>query len=52
MNTQPSLQMNTSNSEHQQVVRHKRQLDRIEFRPEAIAGTDKLGAPISVCFVY
>jgi len=31
-----------------QLVKHGLQLDRIEFRHEAIAGTDKFGAPISV----
>jgi len=56
MNTQPSLQMNTSqmntsNVEEHQVVKHGLQLDRIEFRHEAIAGTDKFGAPISVGLV-
>jgi len=45
MNTQG--QTNTQKIPNQ-LVKHGLQLDRIEFRPEAIAGTDKLGSPISV----
>lgn len=48
MNTEPSLQVNSSESEQNQLVKHGLQLDRIEFRPEAIAGTDKFGSAISV----
>jgi len=43
MDTQPSSQTTPY-----QVVKHGLQLDRIEFRHDAIAGTDKFGSPISV----
>ena len=48
MNTQTSHPMNTA---PHQVIKHGLQLDRIEFRPEAIAGTDKFGSPISVALI-
>ncbi len=46
MNTQThSISVNAMPHE---LVKHGLQLDHIEFRPEAIAGTDKFGTPISV----
>lgn len=47
MSAQGQTQASTQTMPNQ-LVKHGLQLDRIEFRPEAIAGTDKLGTPISV----